>query len=52
MGYPLEWFVAVSATATDLGGRLHDEVERLLRELYGTRTMPPQIFPLTFDDDL
>jgi hypothetical protein len=52
IAYPIEWFELVSATAADLGGRLHAEVERLLDELYGTRVLPGAAFPLTFDDDL
>ncbi len=35
----------------DLGGRLNEEVEARLRELFGDRQLPPQAFPLTFDDE-
>ena len=45
-------FQDVYDTCMDLGGRLNDEVQALLQELYGNRELPKTDFPLTFDDGL
>jgi hypothetical protein len=50
--YKLDWFKDVRDTCVDLGHRLHQECEALLRELYDGRQLPAAPFLLTFNDDL